>query len=60
MMIALMMDAVSTSETAFSIYLPTRLNNPEENHLHIHRPENPKSPEISSFLSLRVCSYILI
>jgi hypothetical protein len=41
--IALMMKAVSTSETFFNIYQTTRRNIPEDNHLHARRSENLKS-----------------
>jgi hypothetical protein len=33
--IALMMDAVSTSETSVNFYQSTRCNNPEDSHLHV-------------------------
>jgi hypothetical protein len=41
--IALMMEAVSTSETSVNSYLSTRRYNPEGSHLHSHRRENLKS-----------------
>jgi hypothetical protein len=42
-MIALMMEAVQTSETSVNLYQSTRLYNPEYDHLHGHRRENVKS-----------------
>jgi hypothetical protein len=42
-LIALMMEAVSTSETSVSIHQTTRRNIPENSHLHIRRCENLKS-----------------
>jgi hypothetical protein len=41
--IALMMEAVQTSETSVNLYQSTRRYNPEDGHLHSHRPENLKS-----------------
>jgi hypothetical protein len=41
--IALMMEAESTSETSVNFYKTTRRNNPEDNHLHTRRRENLKS-----------------
>jgi hypothetical protein len=38
-----MMEAASTSETLVNFYHTTRLNNPEDSHLHIRRRENLKS-----------------
>jgi hypothetical protein len=35
--IALMMEAVSTSETSVNFYQTTRRNIPEDSHLHTHR-----------------------
>jgi hypothetical protein len=40
---ALMMKAESTSETSVSFYQITRLNNPEDSHLHNRRRDNLKS-----------------
>jgi hypothetical protein len=40
---ALMMDAVSTSETLVNVYQTTRRNNPQDSHLHTHHRENLKS-----------------
>jgi hypothetical protein len=42
-MIALMMEAVSTSETSVNIYQTTRRNIPEDSNLHTSRRENLKS-----------------
>jgi hypothetical protein len=42
-MIALMMEAVRTSETLVKSYQSTRRYNPEDSHLHGHRRENLKS-----------------
>jgi hypothetical protein len=41
--IALMMEAVSTSEMSVNIYQNTGHNNPEDSHLHTSRRENLKS-----------------
>jgi hypothetical protein len=41
--IALMMEAASTSETSVSFYQTTRRNIPEDRHLLTHRRENLKS-----------------
>jgi hypothetical protein len=41
--IALMMEAASTSETSVNFYQTTRRNIPEDNHLHTRRRENLKS-----------------
>jgi hypothetical protein len=41
-MIALMMEAASTSETSVTFYPPTRHYNPEDSHLHTRRLENLK------------------
>jgi hypothetical protein len=43
MLIALMMEAVSTSETPVNFYETTRRNIPEDNHLHTRHRENLKS-----------------
>jgi hypothetical protein len=40
--IALMMEAVSTSETLVNIYQTARRYNSEDSHLHTHRRENLK------------------
>jgi hypothetical protein len=42
--IALMMEAASTSETSVNFYQTTWRNNPEDSHLHTRRRENLKSP----------------
>jgi hypothetical protein len=44
--IALMMKAVSTSETSVNFYQATRRNNPEDSHLHTRRRENLKSHKL--------------
>jgi hypothetical protein len=41
--IALMMEAVQTSETSVNFYRTARRYNPEDHHLHTHRRENLKS-----------------
>jgi hypothetical protein len=41
--IALMMEAVSSSETSVNIYQTTRRDFPEDSHLHTRRRENLKS-----------------
>jgi hypothetical protein len=42
-LIALMMEAVQTSETLVNSYQSTRRYNPEDGNLHSHRRENLKS-----------------
>jgi hypothetical protein len=42
-LIALMMEAATTSETSVNFYQTTRPYNPEDSHLHTHRRENLKS-----------------
>jgi hypothetical protein len=42
-MIALMMEAASTSETSVNFYHATQPNNTEDSHLHSRRRENLKS-----------------
>jgi hypothetical protein len=42
-LIALMMQAVQTSESSVNSYQSTRRYNPEDSHLHSHRRENLKS-----------------
>jgi nucleoside diphosphate kinase len=42
-LIALMMEAVRTSETSVNFYQTTRCNNAEDSHLHTRRRENLKS-----------------
>jgi hypothetical protein len=46
-LIALMMEAVSTSETSVNFYQTTGRNAPEDSHLHIRRRENLKSQVIN-------------
>jgi hypothetical protein len=41
--IALMMEALNTSETSLNLYQTARCNIPEDSHLHTRRPENLKS-----------------
>jgi hypothetical protein len=41
--VAVMMEAASTSETSVNFYQTTRGNNPEDSHLHTHHHENLKS-----------------
>jgi hypothetical protein len=43
LLIALMMEAVSISETSANFYQTTRRYNPEDSHLHTRRRENLKS-----------------
>jgi hypothetical protein len=43
LIIALMMEAASISETSVNICQMTRRNNPEDSHLHNSRRENLKS-----------------
>jgi hypothetical protein len=43
LLIALMMEAASTSETLVNFYRTTRRYNPEDSHLHTRRRENLKS-----------------
>jgi hypothetical protein len=50
--IALMMEAESTSETSVNLYQSTRRNNPEDSHLHIHRRENLKCHQVLWFITL--------
>jgi hypothetical protein len=42
-LIALIMEAESTSETSINFYQNTRRNNPEDSHLHARRSETLKS-----------------
>jgi hypothetical protein len=44
--IALMMEAASTSETSVNFYQTTRRINPEDSPLHIRRHENLKSHKL--------------
>jgi hypothetical protein len=41
LIITLIMEAVSSSETAVDIYQTTLCDIPEDTHLHTHRRENP-------------------
>jgi hypothetical protein len=41
--IALMMEAASSSETSVNFYRTTRCYNPEDSHIHARRRENLKS-----------------
>jgi hypothetical protein len=41
--IALMMEAASTSEMSVNFYQTTQRYNPEDSHLHTHHRENLKS-----------------
>jgi hypothetical protein len=45
-MIALMMEAGSTSETSINFHQTTRRNIPEDSHLHIRRVDNLKSHQL--------------
>jgi hypothetical protein len=45
-LIALMVDAASTSETSVNFYQTTLRNNPENSHLHTRRHENLKSHSV--------------
>jgi hypothetical protein len=52
MIIALMMEAASTSESSVNVYQTTQRYNPEDSHLRTHRRENLKSDLcVSIFLS---------
>jgi hypothetical protein len=50
--IALMMEAVSTSETLVNFYQTIRHNVPEDSHLHIRRHENLKSHHFKPCFSI--------
>jgi hypothetical protein len=52
-LIALMMDAASTSETSVNFYKTTRHNIPEDSHLHTHRRENLNSHQVNALHNLR-------
>jgi hypothetical protein len=43
LIIALVMEAASTSETSVNLYQTARRNNPDDSHLHTRRRENLKS-----------------
>jgi hypothetical protein len=47
LLIALMLEAASTSETSVNFYQTTRRNNPKDSHLHTHCRENLKSHKIT-------------
>jgi hypothetical protein len=47
---ALMIEAVSTSETSVNFYQITRYNNLEDSHVHSIRRENPKSHSLCDYL----------
>jgi hypothetical protein len=49
LLIALMMEAASTSETSVNFYQTARRNNPEDSHLHTRRRENLKSRFLTCF-----------
>jgi hypothetical protein len=51
--ITLMMKAASTSGTSVNFYQTTRLNIPEDSHLHIRRRENLKSHQPTEELPMR-------
>jgi hypothetical protein len=53
-MIALKMEAASTSETSVNFYQTTRRNIPEDSHLHTRHRENLKSHLFTNYLSLAV------
>jgi hypothetical protein len=63
-LIALMMEAVSTSETSVSFYQTTRRNIAEDSHLHTHRRENLKFEQgillRSITLSLKVTGVLIM
>jgi hypothetical protein len=50
-LLALMMEAASTSETSVNFYQATRRINPENSHLHTRRSENLKSHPVKKFLA---------
>jgi hypothetical protein len=53
-LIALMLEAVSTSETSVNLYQTSRRNNPEDSYLHTRRRENLKSSsDAACFLGIR-------
>jgi hypothetical protein len=52
LLIALMMEAVSTSKTSVNFYQTTRRNNPEDSHLHTRRRESLKSHKNKKYLRL--------
>jgi hypothetical protein len=52
MTIALMMEAVTISETSVNFYQTTLRNNPEDCHLYTRRRENLKYHDFFSFTTL--------
>jgi hypothetical protein len=61
-LIALMMEAASTSETSVNVYQTTWCYNPEDSHLHTPRHENQKSHiylisflYLTTFLKVSAC-----
>jgi hypothetical protein len=52
-LIALMMEAVNTSETSVSFYQTTLGNIPEDSHLYICHRENLKSQQLNMFRLLK-------
>jgi hypothetical protein len=46
LLVALLMEAASTSETSVNVYQTTRRNNPEYSHLHAGHRENLKSHNV--------------
>jgi hypothetical protein len=57
-LIALIMEAASTSETSVNFYQTTRRNNPEDSHLHTRRRENLKFRYL--FCYLRVFIWFML
>jgi hypothetical protein len=53
-LIALMMEAASTSQTSVNSYQTTRRNIQEDSHLHIRRRENLKSHRIFSLFVIQL------
>jgi hypothetical protein len=60
LLIALMMEAVSTSKTSINFYRTTRRNKPEDSHLHAYRRENLKSHSLykyeMKYLFIEICT----
>jgi hypothetical protein len=54
-LIALMMEAASTSETSVNFYQTTRRNIPKDSNLHSRRSENLKSRNQLLFIQLTIC-----
>jgi hypothetical protein len=57
-LIALMIEAVRTSETTVNIYQTTLRNIPEDSHLHTRRCENLKSQSVTGWDGLDVVGKI--